>query len=53
MTDARGIQGAQRVAAFLLSLEPEVATKVLETLGDELVTKVAQAMVTELKGAAH
>lgn len=45
MTDARGIQGAQRVAAFLLSLEPEVATKVLETLGDELVTKVAQAMV--------
>jgi len=45
MSDPGAIQGPQRVAAFLLSLEPEVATTVLKTLGEDLVAKVAQAMV--------
>ncbi len=39
------VGGRQRVAALLLSLEPDVAKSVLSTLSDDVVTEVAQAMV--------
>ncbi len=38
------IQGHQRVAALLLSLEPEVARSILQTLREDVVAKVAAAM---------
>lgn len=39
------IQGYQRVAAFLLSLEPAAASSILKSMNPEVVTKVAQAMI--------
>jgi flagellar motor switch protein FliG len=45
MTDLAGIHGYQRVAAFLLSLEPNVASAILKSMAPDVVTKVAQAMV--------
>lgn len=45
MSEPGAIAGPQRVAAFLLSLEPEVATSVLKTMSEDLVGKVAEAMV--------
>ncbi len=38
-------RGAQRVAAFLLSLDGETATRVLSTLAPDVVDDVAQAML--------
>lgn len=45
MSELASIQGYQRVAAFLLSLEPAVASSILKGMGPDVVTKVAQAMV--------
>jgi flagellar motor switch protein FliG len=45
MTDLGSIQGYQRVAAFLLSLEPAVASSILKGMPADVVTKVAQAMI--------
>lgn len=45
MSDLRTIQGYQRVAAFLLSLEPALAASILKGMPSDLVTRVAQAMV--------
>jgi flagellar motor switch protein FliG len=45
MTDLGSIQGYQRVAAFLLSLEPAVASSILKSMAPDVVTKVAQAMI--------
>src|SRR5438093_88775 len=45
MTDIGSIQGYQRVAAFLLSLEPAVASSILKGMAPDVVTKVAQAMI--------
>ena len=45
MTELASIGGYQRVAAFLLSLEPGVASSVLRSMHPEVVSKVAQAMV--------
>lgn len=45
MTDIGSIQGYQRVAAFLLSLEPAVASSILKSMPPDVVTKVAQAMI--------
>ena len=45
MTDLGNIQGYQRVAAFLLSLEPPVASSLLKGMGADVAAKVAQAMV--------
>ena len=44
MSDLGAIQGYQRVAAFLLSLEPALASSILKGMPSELVTKVAQAI---------
>lgn len=45
MTDLGAIKGYQRVAAFLLSLEPDVASSILKGMSPDVVTKVAQAMI--------
>ncbi|NOT31421.1 MAG: hypothetical protein HOP15_13320, partial [Planctomycetes bacterium] len=45
MSDLAAIQGFQRVAAFLLSLEPGLATSILKGMPPDVVTKVAQAMI--------
>src|SRR6185503_7265998 len=45
MSDLGSIQGYQRVAAFLLSLEPAVASSILKSMPADVVTKVAQAMI--------
>jgi len=45
MSELATIQGVQRVAALLLSLEPAQATAILKSMPPELVTRVAQAMV--------
>jgi flagellar motor switch protein FliG len=45
MSALGSIQGHQRVAAFLLSLEPAVASAILKAMKPELVSKVAQAMI--------
>src|SRR5262245_9648067 len=45
MADLGSIQGYQRVAAFLLSLEPAVASSILKSMPADVVTKVAQAMI--------
>jgi flagellar motor switch protein FliG len=45
MSELGKIQGYQRVAAFLLSLEPAVASSILKGMSPDVVTKVAQAMV--------
>jgi len=45
MADLGSIQGYQRVAAFLLSLEPAVASSILKSMAPDVVTKVAQAMI--------
>jgi flagellar motor switch protein FliG len=45
MKDAGSIQGYQRVAAFLLSLEPAMASAVLKGMAPDVVTRVAQAMI--------
>ncbi len=45
MSEPGAIAGPQRVAAFLLSLDPGVATSILKTMGEDLVARVAQAMV--------
>src|SRR5262245_6779515 len=45
MTDLGNIQGYQRVAAFLLSLEPALASQILKGMASDVVTKVAQAMI--------
>jgi flagellar motor switch protein FliG len=45
MADLGSIQGYQRVAAFLLSLEPAVASSILKNMPPDVVTKVAQAMI--------
>lgn len=39
------IQGAQRVAAFLLSLDTQEATRLIGTLAEDVVADVARAMV--------
>ncbi len=39
------VQGTQRVAAFLLSLEPAVASAILKKMSPEVVARVAQAMI--------
>jgi flagellar motor switch protein FliG len=45
MTALTPTRGAQRVAAFLLSLEPAAAAAVLKTLASDVVAPVAQAMI--------
>jgi flagellar motor switch protein FliG len=45
MSDAGTIQGTQRVAAFLLSLEPAQASAILKAMPGDVVGKVAQAMI--------
>lgn len=45
MSEKGPILGHQRVAAFLLSLEPEAATNVLRHMKEDIVAKVARAMV--------
>jgi len=45
MASLGSIQGYQRVAAFLLSLEPAVASAVLKAMNPQVVSKVAQAMI--------
>ena len=45
MTDLGNIQGYQRVAAFLLSLEPALASSILKGMAPDVVTRVAQAMI--------
>jgi len=45
MSELSTIQGVQRVAAFLLSLEPAQATAILKAMPPDVVTRVAQAMV--------
>jgi flagellar motor switch protein FliG len=45
MTDLGAIQGYQRVAAFLLSLEPPLASSILKGMPSDVVTRVAQAMI--------
>jgi flagellar motor switch protein FliG len=45
MTDLGTIRGYHRVAAFLLSLEPSVASAVLKGMSTDVVTSVAQAMI--------
>jgi flagellar motor switch protein FliG len=45
MTDLAAIQGYQRVAAFLLSLEPSVASSILKGMAPDVVARVAQAMI--------
>jgi flagellar motor switch protein FliG len=47
MTDTKAISGAQKVAAFLLSLDKATAAGVLKTLDPKVVSEVASAM-TEL-----
>jgi flagellar motor switch protein FliG len=44
-TAGDGLQGTQRVAAFLLSLDPETAKKVIGSLAPDVVEAVAQAML--------
>lgn len=45
MSDSKtGYSGTQKVAAFLLSLEKEVATSLLKHLRDDVLIEVAQAM---------
>jgi len=45
MTEPGTIHGYQRVAAFLLSLEPAVASTVMKAMSPDVVTRVAQAMI--------
>ena len=45
MADLDGVDGHQRIAAFLLSLDEEVAAAVLRGLDDEVAAQVALAMV--------
>src|SRR5262245_50666792 len=45
MSELGAIQGYQRVAAFLLSLEPAVASAILKGMAQDVVAKVAQAMI--------
>jgi flagellar motor switch protein FliG len=45
MSELASVQGYQRVAAFLLSLEPAVASSVLKGMPPEVVARVAQAMI--------
>jgi len=45
MSELGAIQGFQRVAAFLLSLEPALASAILKGMPGDVVTKVAQAMI--------
>lgn len=45
MSEKAPILGHQRVAAFLLSLEPEAATNILRHMKEDVVSKVARAMV--------
>ena len=45
MSELGTIQGPQRVAAFLLSLEPALAASILKSMPSEVVVKVSQAMV--------
>jgi flagellar motor switch protein FliG len=45
MSDGVAIQGTQRVAAFLLSLEPAQASAILKAMPADVVGKVAQAMI--------
>lgn len=45
MSELAHIHGYQRVAAFLLSLEPQLASSILKGMAPDVVTKVAQAMV--------
>ena len=45
MKELASVHGTQRVAAFLLSLEPAVATAILKGMTPDAVTKVARAMI--------
>jgi len=45
MAELSAIRGYQRVAAFLLSLEPGVASAILKSMSPDVVAQVAQAMV--------
>jgi len=45
VSDLKGIDGHQRVAAFLLSLDHERAIGILKTLDEDVVAKVAQSML--------
>jgi flagellar motor switch protein FliG len=50
-TPDQKLTGAQRVAAFLLSLDKEAAAEVLQHLSDEVIADIAEAM-TELDAEA-
>jgi flagellar motor switch protein FliG len=45
MPDLSAIQGPQKVAAFLLALEPAVASSILKGMPTELAVRVAEAMM--------
>ncbi len=45
MKELDAVQGTQRVAAFLLALEPALATAILKSMSPEIVGRVAQAMI--------
>ena len=45
MKELASVHGTQRVAAFLLSLEPAVATAILKGMTPDAVAKVARAMI--------
>ena len=45
MSELASIDGVQRVAAFLLSLEPAQATAILKSMPADAVARVAQAMI--------
>jgi flagellar motor switch protein FliG len=45
MSELSEISGYQRVAAFLLSLEPAVASSILKSMSPDVVTQVSQAMI--------
>lgn len=45
MSELSEVSGYQRVAAFLLSLEPAVASSILKSMSADVVTRVSQAMI--------
>ncbi len=45
MSELSSVRGVQRVAAFLLALEPAVATSILKSMGADAAKKVARAMI--------
>lgn len=45
MSELSEVSGYQRVAAFLLSLEPAMASSILKSMSPDVVTRVSQAMI--------